>query len=176
MVYGYGLGTSFARDTGNGFVQDASVYAARLDYAVAANLNIYGSFTWAEKFSKSGDVWGCLIPNPRPSATEPANPFGSVLYVTANRAAANAIPTIPDPALGYEIDGGFDWKLLEGLTARCTMGYWVPGKWFSYACVDKSITGWATPATGDWTNNFYTRPNKNIDPVFGLEFKLEGEF
>ena len=24
MIYGYGLGTSFARDTGEGFVQDAS--------------------------------------------------------------------------------------------------------------------------------------------------------
>jgi hypothetical protein len=181
MIYGYGLGTSFARDTGNGFVQDASVYAARLDYAVAANLNIYGSFTWAEKFSKSGDIWGCLVPVAGLSNTVPyvnAAPFqGAVAYVKgSNSLPTTVIPTIPDNALGYEIDAGFDWKLLEGLTARCTFGYWVPGKWFSYACVDKNIAGWYAPATGTWANNFHTSPGKSIDPVWGSEFKLEGTF
>jgi hypothetical protein len=176
MIYGYGLGTSFARDTGNGFVQDATVYAARLDYAVAANLNVYGSFAWAEKFSKSGDIWGCLIPNPLPVAASAIAGMGSVLYVTADRGPANMVPTIPDGALGYEIDAGFDWKLLEGLTARTTVGYWVPGKWFSYACVDKNIDGWGNPNTGTWANNFYTSPSRNIDPVWGMEFKVEGTF
>ena len=54
-------------------------------------------------------------------------------YTSANSAASvmtALVPTIPDGALGYEIDAGFDWKLLEGLTARCTFGYWVPGNWF----------------------------------------------
>jgi hypothetical protein len=181
MIYGYGLGTSFARDTGNGFVQDASVYAARLDYAVAANLNIYGSFTWAEKFSKSGDIWGCLVPNPAPVLQSGAVPngsatAGSVLYVTANRGVDALVPTIPDTALGYEIDAGFDWKLLEGLTARGTFGYWVPGKWFSYACVDKSIENWATLPTSAPDYYWGVRPNRTIDPVFGMEFKLEGTF
>ena len=60
MVYGYGLGTSFARDTGNGFVQDATFYGARFDYAAAANLNLFSSFAWAERFSNSGFLWGYL--------------------------------------------------------------------------------------------------------------------
>ena len=111
MIYGYGLGTSIARDTGEGFVQDASVYAAKLDYAVAANLNLYGSFTWAERFSKSGDIMGCLLPNPGPFVA----PFsGSVVYIRGlNSVRAEPIPTIPDTSLGWEIDCGFDWKLLE---------------------------------------------------------------
>ena len=173
MIYGYGLGTSFARDTGNGFVQDASVYAARLDYAVAANLNIYSSFTWAERFSNSGYLWGCLRPDA--AATN-----GRVVY--KNQAAlggafANMIPTIPDGALGYEIDAGFDWKLLEALTARCTVGYWVPGNWWKYACADKSVPGWGRfDNQGSWANNWQTQPNKTIDPVWGMEFKLEGTF
>lgn len=185
MIYGYGLGTSFAKDTGNGFVQDASVYAARLDYAAAANLNIYGSFTWAEKFSRSGDLWGCLRPVPLTSAAAPANtyPAGKVVYLNANYgsgsgAGSNNTPTIPDNALGYEFDAGFDWKLLEGLTARCTVGYWVPGKWFSYACVDKNIPNWGlyTAGSGSWANNFFTNPGKTIDPIWGMEFKVEGSF
>ena len=174
MVYSYGLGTSFARDTGDGWVQDASFYGGRLDYAVAANLNIFGAFAWAEKFSKSGNLWGCLIPGTA------AADLGNVIYanVDGNIAGGNSIPTIPDSALGYEIDFGADWKLLEALTARCTVGYWVPGKWWSYATVDKGITNWATlNKTGaTWANNFFTRPDKTIDPIWGMEFKLEGTF
>ncbi len=180
MIYGYGLGTSFARDTGNGFVQDATVYAARLDYAVAANLNIYGSFTWAEKFSHSGEMWGCLIPDPNVGA--PSAPLqGKVLYMRSPSggstfASLTRIPTIPDGALGYEFDAGFDWKLLEGLTARTTLGYWVPGNWWKYACVDKNISNWALPGSGTSANNWNTNPSKSIDPVWGMEFKLEGSF
>jgi hypothetical protein len=43
-VYSYGLGTHINADTNNGYVEDASIWAARLDYAVASNLNVYGSF------------------------------------------------------------------------------------------------------------------------------------
>ena len=198
MVYGYGLGTSFARDTGNGFVQDATFYGGRLDYAAAANLNLFGSFAWAERFSNSGFMWGCL----RPATNNGLNGTRSVLTAATTAApglggltptvelpyagqvalnnyspsGASRIPTIPDGALGYEFDAGFDWKLLEGLTARCTMGYWVPGKWFSYACADKSVASWGNWAGGSWANNFRTSPGKSIDPVFGMEFKLEGNF
>ncbi|MGA8832606.1 MAG: hypothetical protein WB554_13435 [Desulfomonilaceae bacterium] len=174
MIYGYGLGTSFARDTGEGFVQDAAVYAARLDYAAAANLNVYGSFAWAERMSKSGDIWGCLVPNPGPAGA----PFsGSVVYVKGSNSIRQlAVPTIPDTSLGWEIDCGFDWKLLEGLTTRTTIGYWAPGRWFSYACADKSVPNWGAPNLGNWANNFHTRPGKTIDPIWGTEFKLEASF
>jgi hypothetical protein len=193
MVYGYGLGSSFARDTGNGFVQDATFYGARLDYAAAANLNLFGSFAWAERFSQSGFLWGCLRP-----ATNAGNltvatttapglggatstltvPYaGQVVLNNYSPSGASRIPTIPDGALGYEIDAGFDWKLLEGLTARCTMGYWVPGKWFSYACADKTVTNWGNWTGGSFNGDaFKTRPDKTIDPVFGMEVKLEGTF
>ena len=201
MVYGYGLGSSFARDTGNGFVQDATFYGARLDYAAAANLNLFGSFAWAERFSQSGFLWGCLRPATNSGldgttsalsvattqapglggATFTALPVqqysGQVVLNNFSPSGASRIPTIPDGALGYEIDAGFDWKLLEGLTARCTMGYWVPGKWFSYACADKSVTNWANWNGGSFNGDaFKTAPGKSIDPIFGLEFKLEGDF
>ncbi len=168
MIYAYGLGASFARDTGEGFVQDASVYAARFDYAAAANLNLYGSFTWAERFSKSGYTWGCLAPD-----VTAAN--GSVVLQNGPSTATSQIPTIPDTALGWEIDAGFDWKLLEGLTARTTFGYWV-GKWWNYACVDKSIANWGNYPSANSANNWLTSPGKTIDPVFGIDFKLEGTF
>ncbi|MDD3473457.1 MAG: hypothetical protein PHS86_11785, partial [Syntrophaceae bacterium] len=178
-VYSYGLGNAFARDTGNGYVSDASVYAARLDYAVAANLNLFGSFMWAERFSKSGYTWGAIRPATVQSDGATAAAEGQVVILNLTRNGANPVPTVPDTALGWEIDAGFDWKLLEALTARFTFGYWQPGKWFNYAMVDKSINGWSTPlAAGAYQgiNTFGTKPDKTIDAIMGVEFKLEGTF
>ena len=62
MVYDYGLGTHINGDTGNGYVEDAMVYGGRLDYAVAANLNTYLSFFWADRVAQSGYGWGFIKP------------------------------------------------------------------------------------------------------------------
>jgi hypothetical protein len=169
MAYSYSMGnTRGATDSRDGWVSDASVYAARLDYAVAANLNLFTSFMWAERFSKSGYTWGFVYPTPTVTTGGWTN--------MANSTVAGA-PSIPDTALGWEIDGGADWKLLEGLTVRTTVAYWQPGKWFAYAMQDKSVPGWGTStANGSWANNWLTRPGKTIDPIWGLDIKLEGTF
>jgi hypothetical protein len=53
------------------------------------------------------------------------------------------------------------------------VGYWQPGKWFNYACVDRSVPGWEA---GTAANFFGTRPNRTIDPIIGGEFSLVFEF
>jgi len=58
---------------------------------------------------------------------------------TFNRYTAS--PNIPDRSLGYEIDTGFDWRLLEKWQIGMVFGYWQPGKWFNYACIDRSVPG-----------------------------------
>ena len=171
MAYSYSMGnTRGAADTREGWVSDASFYAARLDYAVAANLNVYGSFAWAERFSKSGYTWGFIYPT---ATATTAITYGQTTMANSTVAGANAAPSIPDTALGWEVDGGVDWKLLEGLTLRTTVAYWQPGKWFAYACQDKSVPGWGADNTA---LNWGTRPGKTIDPIFGVDFKLEGTF
>jgi hypothetical protein len=171
-VYGYGLGTSINGSTGNGYVEDASVIAARLDYAVASNLNVYGSFFYADRASKSGWGWGFI----RPVST--AGAVGIVRDTNDYGA-----PSIPDSNLGYEIDSGFDWKLLEGFRVDATFAYWQPGKWFRYACVDKSVPNWANPVgprgSGSFSMNpanWGINPNRTIDPIWGLELLVQGEF
>ena len=170
MAYSYSMGnTRGAADTREGWVSDATVYAARLDYAVAANLNLSASFAWGERFSKSGYTWGFIYPDPTLTT--------GGWTTMANNTTAVGVPSIPDTALGWEIDAGADWKLLEGLTLRTTLAYWQPGKWFGFACQDKSIPGWGTAGAGaTWANLFYTRPDKTIDPIYGVDFKLEGTF
>lgn len=179
LVWDYGTGngsyTSRANanlqaiGSDNGYVTDANIYAGRLDYAVAANLNVYGSFLWAERLSK-GYGWGYIRPL---SATE-----GTVFYQNKS-SNNNPAPAIPDNALGYEIDWGCDWQLLEGYTISAAFGYWVPGKWFSYACVDRSIPGWdQIPGAGPYVTggSWGVNPNRTIDPVFGMDFQLRVEF
>jgi hypothetical protein len=200
MVYAYGLGTHINGDTGNGYVEDASCFAGRLDYAVASNLNLYGSFFWADRVGNAYG-WGFLRPatlgaqpgavlttatltaGPTLTSTSATLPFAAAFpavngiasgYVGPLAAGAQTnAPTIPDNNLGWEFDGGFDWKLLEGLTLNTTFAFWQPGRWFSYACIDKVVPNWNTPTFG---NNWGTDPSRTISPIFGIDFKIVGDF
>ena len=149
-------------------MRDAFVFAARFDYAVAANLNVSLSFLRAERTS-NGYSWGCIGPNAGLGAF-PATPDGNI-NINLNRYPAS--PNIPDRSLGSEIMLGLDWKLLEQLFLGITFAYWQPGAWFTYACVDRSVPGWET---GTAANLFGTSPMKDIDPVVGGEFLLTVRF
>jgi hypothetical protein len=169
LAWNYGSGnnslTASVGDIGsdNGYV---TVYAARLDYAVAANLNVYTSFVWAERLSH-GYGWGHIGPN-----LVGGVPDGTVAFADKGTFAAPS-PAIPDNHLGWEINAGLDWQILEGYTISAAFGYWKPGKWFNYACLDRSNTGWKAPAAG---NNWGTNPGRDIDPIFGMDITLVGEF
>jgi len=182
MVYAYGLGTHINADTNNGYVEDASILASKIDYAVASNLNVRGSFFYANRTTKSGYPWGFIQPDI--TLTN-----GTVRWVGLGTNATNLTnlthtaatsvipPNIPDTHLGWEVDAGVDWKLLEGFTVNCTLAYWQPGRWFSYACVDKAVPGWATAVNApSYANLWGVIPDRNIDPVWGLELKVSGEF
>jgi len=173
MVYTYGLGTHMNTDTTNGTAEDAKILATRIDYAVASNLNVYGSFFWADRTNVSGYGWGFMRPDTR-------YPYwGMVRWDDRNNYQPPghilAAPNIPDPNLGYEIGAGMDWKLLENFTVNLSGSYWQPGKWFSYACVDKALPNWdrfyggANFGWGVW-------PDRTISPLWGLELKIVGDF
>jgi len=53
--------------------------------------------------------------------------------------------------------------------------YWQPGKWFSYACVDKALRNWDRPEGGA-SFGWGVWPGRNISPVWGLEVKIVGDF
>ncbi len=166
--YAYGGGLGAYNLNNDGYLRDAFVLAGRLDYAVAANLNVFGSFFYANRTS-NGYSWGCIGPNAGGGAFASA-PDGNI-NINLNRYAAS--PNIPDAALGYEFDVGCDWKLLENMTGGFLFGYWQPGKWFSYACVDRSVPNWHTGTAG---NLFGVRPDKTVDPIMGGNFYLKMDF
>ncbi len=171
LSYTYGGGNnSFTADSANGYMTDAHALGVRLDYAVASNLNIFATLFHAERISH-GYGWGFVRPDYLTTAPQPR--FSGVVQYLESDQYTSAAPSIPDTDLGYECDFGLGWKLLEGYTLSGTFGIWKPGKWFSYACIDRSVDGWKTPNP---MNSFGINPERKIDPVFGMEVVMSADF
>lgn len=171
LSYTYGSGNySITPDSRHGYMTDANIFGARIDYAVAANLNIFATAFTANRVSHG---YGEGFIRPEYSATPaPARFTGRVQFQLAD-SYSNPAPSIPDSDLGYEVDWGFGWKLMEKYTLNATFGIWKPGGWFSYACIDRSTPNWKSP---DSSNSFGARPGKSIDPIFGMEIKIDVEY
>ncbi|MFH1113159.1 MAG: hypothetical protein V1792_04490 [Pseudomonadota bacterium] len=177
LGYAYGSGVNAIDLCRNGYINEASVLAARVDYAVAANLNFFGSFLWAERTSH-GHTWGYIRPAQKATVTRTVNAVGTgtdqatwTPYVNY-KDNPNA-PTIPDNGLGWEITAGAQWKLLEKYRVDILGAYWNPGKWFNHACIDRGVAGWDVPAGG---NSWGTNPGRTIDPIFGAQVILTADF
>ena len=167
FAYDYGAGLNCYDLNGNGCVTDASVLAARLDYSLAANLNLSCSFLWAERVSH-GWQWGCIWPDARVATFVPIRNL-----ISPNTEFTNPVPTIPDRALGWEVGVGAQWKLLESMLLHVQGAYWQPGRWFNYACIDRSVDGWNNPSP---TTNWGVNPDRTIDPIFGLDMRIIADF
>lgn len=177
LGYAYGSGVNAFDMDRQGYINEAWVLACRLDYALAANLNAFGSFLWAER-SSHGHTWGYIRPAQKAAVTRTLDSDGNgkdqiqwTPYVNYKDNAG--APTIPDNGLGWEAVAGIDWKLLEGLRFTALGCFWNPGKWFNYACVDRNIQNWDSPKIG---NRWGTNPDRTIDPVVGTQIILTSEF
>lgn len=133
---------------GHGMMGDAFCFAGRLDYAVAANLNVWTSYIWSHRLEKQGFLFG---------GKNSFGGAGSSATITAFAAAAGrqASPTFigggsnflgghaptttatfgypSNGFIGWEVNAGADWKLLEGMTSCIRYSYWQPGDWFKEA-------------------------------------------
>jgi hypothetical protein len=161
----YGSGLDAYALSGWGYVRDAFVLAARIDYALAANLNVSLSFMRADR-TGNGYSWGCIGPNAGRGGF-PDTPDGNIT-VNLNRYPDS--PNIPDRSLGSEFMFTMDWAVLENWFLGVTAAYWRPGPWFTYACVDRSVPGWEA---GTPDNLYGTKPMRTIDPVIGGDFSFK---
>jgi hypothetical protein len=168
--YGILMGKFFRAGVNSYLDMSASnVIAARFDYLLATNLNLIVSAQKAER-SSHGYGWGYVRPDvSQESGTVFPAKFGYLDF--KNRGTLNSpVPSIPDLDLGWELDVGIVWKLLENWHVLARAAYWKPGKWFNYAFVDKSVSNWNNPGI---TNNYGINPGRSIDPVFGVELYLD---
>jgi hypothetical protein len=162
----YGAGNNSNDPRGYCRFLDFLAYAARLDYAVAANLNVFGSFIYANRASNSATPVASFrggIANAGPRVSPGFNAAG---------AQTAAVPNVPDNYLGWEADVGVNWKLLEGLTFNSLFAYWQPGDWFKYAYVDYGSFNVAN-INGV---NYPINPNRGIDPIIGFQGSMVIDF
>jgi hypothetical protein len=92
---------------------------------------------------------------------------------------------LPESAreIGWEMNMGFDWKILEHLIWKARFAYWQPGAWWSFAYPNTAWMHRALPGTDLTTLSgpvaeslaTYGRGRK-IDPLFAIETSLLIEF
>lgn len=158
LAYRYGGGVN-----ADGYINDATVLAAKIDCAIAANLLLDVAVLTAKRNSH-GYGWGYIRPNP--------SAYGFVEYAIRGNFNVPS-PAIPDNDLGWEYSAGFVWGLLDGWNVAGRAAYWQPGNWFKYACIDRSLANWHAPSAG---NNFGANPDRAIDPIVGFELQIGASF
>jgi len=155
----------------HGMMSDAYAFAARADYAVASNLNIWASYIWAHRLERAGTVNGQYRDVGNGS-------LGGVAVVTAAGAPifpsplllpyGGVTPYVPDGFIGWEADAGVNWKLLEGFTLNLRYAYWQPGDWFTFAY--QALVGPTAPGPGG------TGILQGRSPINAFEGKLVVQF
>ena len=172
MYWMYGTGTNYDAD-GYGQPTNLQHVGVRLDYAVASNLNFFTVYS---------NAW-----RDQPGAYRLGGDYrtGLQLFQNADILAAQggafrgrAVPNNFN-FVGWEIDTGVNWKLLENLTWNTMLCFWQPGNWWGAAYPNTSAIYRAgvTPNTNAMntaggealaTVNFH----RKIDPLFAVETTL----
>jgi hypothetical protein len=115
---------------GHGMMGDAYCFAGRADYAVASNLNVYGSYLWAHRLEVAGSYAGGILSS---GAAGASNIAAAQNWKALNGFGPNANPYVDDGFIGWEANAGVEWKLLEGMNMFVRYSYWQPGGWFNQA-------------------------------------------
>jgi hypothetical protein len=179
--YGSGVQTGYVDRTGFGQLTAACVYAARLDYAVAANLNLYGTFMYALR-PEGGYGWGYISPCITANDAGTDRFTGQVQYNIGGLTGTS--PAIPNDYLGYEYNIGMEWQLLENYLLKVRYAYWQPGDWWKFACVSKDNPAWSNGINGGGAgavaqsaaNMWGINPDRAIDPIYSLQVILAASF
>jgi len=135
----YGGGNNRFNNDGTGQMGDAFALAARIDYAAAANLNLWGSYIHARRAEKHGYWAGSFgngfygIGSTYPTTTiNAASPINAVTF-KGQYGTGNVDPFVADDFIGWEAQAGVDWKLLENFSMQMAYSYWQLGPWFDQA-------------------------------------------
>jgi hypothetical protein len=151
MTYAGG-NNQFNRD-GTGEMGDAITYAFRLDHALAANLNLFAAYIWAHRLEKNGYFAGAFGTADEfrlagiPPGTDgmpihygygtPGSTTGADAQVWKSQntgvPAAGLNPFVDNGFIGWEVNLGTSWRLLESVTWNAIVARWQPGEWFDQA-------------------------------------------
>ncbi len=181
MYYMYGAGTGWDA-AGYGQPTNLHHWGSRFDYAVASNLNVFAlcSYAWRDQpnaYTLGGDWRGGARPFTNNDIAQAQGIIGGYEGQTA----------VPDSArdIGWEVDAGVSWKLLENLVWNSTFAYWKPGSWWSYAYPNTAaiyranagaVPGTAGNLAGADRVNALSGIGRDIAPLFAVESNLQVNF
>jgi opacity protein-like surface antigen len=150
----------------HGMMTDAYCFAGRLDFALAANLNLWASYIWAHRLERAGTYFGQY----QSSGSLAAGSIRNLrdFYARAGRSFGTGADYVSNGFIGWEMNYGVDWKLLENLAFRVRYSYWQPGDWFKEAYHAVVVT-----AGG---NTFRAGVLHSRDPVHAVRTCLSIEF
>jgi len=146
----------------------SDVAAGQVNYMIASNLNLVASMMVAQRASY-GYGYGYIRPD---LGTRRGGPSGDLEFGNVGNFERPS-PSIPSRDLGWESGLGIMWQLLESWQLSLRTAYWQPGKWFQYACIDKSVRNWDRPRA---VNNWGVNPERTIAPIVGIELYLNTKF
>ncbi len=171
MYYMYGTGDGWDA-AGLGQPTNFHHVGARLDYALASNLNVAGvySFAWRDQ-PNAYRLGGNYQLGIQPWTNNDI--LGSQSGTGVGRA-------VPDHArnIGWEVDLALEWKLLENLTWSSTFALWQPGTWWSHGFPNTAAiyrTGTvpnANPNDAAGEARAVIGSGRHIDPLFAVESKV----
>jgi len=169
MYYFYGTGTGWDSE-GIGQPTNFHHVGGRLDYAVASNLNVFGVYSQAWRDQPNAYVLG-------------GNGINTLERFTNEmiRVPSANTPAVPNHArdIGWEVNVGANWKLLENLNWNLLFAYWKPGNWWSYAYPNTvaiyRANGGAAIGAADRVNSRFNL-GRNIDPIIYFETELAVSF
>jgi hypothetical protein len=168
MYHLYGTGNNFGAN-GYGAPYDFHHIGCRIDRALASNVNVWVMFAraWRDMptaWTLGGDGIGGV------------RDFDNDDLLALQAGAANPRPC-PDSArdIGWEVDLGVNWQLLENLTWNTTVAYWKPGNWWGYAFPNTAsiyrANGGAAIVAADYPNATFGL-GRDIDPLIAVETNL----
>jgi hypothetical protein len=155
----YGAGNNSYNAAGNCTFTDFLAYCARVDYAVAANLNLFASIIHAERASNTGTFM------PYTGRATGTSLIERDFALCPNTAMQRR--NTPDNDLGMEFDVGMSWKLLENLEFKFLFAYWQPGNWFKWNYRD-----WALGEGINIDGVTGLNPGRTIDPLIAIQTGL----
>jgi hypothetical protein len=150
----------------HGMMTDAYCFAGRLDYALASNLNLWASYIWAHRLERAGTFFGQYQSSG--SLAAGSIPNLQEFYAKAGRSFGTANDYVSNGFIGWEMNFGTDWQLLENFTFKTRYSYWQPGDWFKEAYQAVVVTAGGEALT---TGVLYSR-----DPIHAVQTSLSIEF
>ncbi len=115
----------------HGMMSDGYCLAGRIDFALAANLNLWSSFIWAHRLERAGTYFGQYQSSG--SLASGSIPNLEKFYANAGRSFGTGNDYISDGFIGWELNAGTDWELLENVVFRFRYSLWKPGDYFKEA-------------------------------------------